>query len=50
MHIGAKHKYLGMNFEFKTSEDLQVSMVGYLKDVIMGFPELIVEKAATQTV
>ncbi len=46
MHTGMKHEYLGMNFEFKTSGDLQVSMVRYLKDVIMGFPELIVGKAA----
>jgi hypothetical protein len=46
MHTGTQHKYLGINFEFKTSGDLQVSMVAYLKDVIDGFPELIVGKAA----
>jgi hypothetical protein len=47
MHTGAKHKYLGIDFEFKTSGYFQVSMVAYLKVVIMGFPELIVGKAAT---
>jgi hypothetical protein len=47
MHTGVNHKYLGIDFEFKTSGDLQVSMVAYLKEVIMGFPELIVGKAAT---
>ncbi len=47
MHAGKKHKYLRMNFEFETNGNLQVSMVGYLKDVIEGFLELIVGKAAT---
>ncbi len=49
MHTGVNHEYLGIDFEFKTSKDLQVSMVAYLKEVIMGFPELIVGKAATPT-
>jgi hypothetical protein len=47
MHTGTKHQYLGINFEFETNRNLQVSMVGYLEDVIEGFPELIVGKAAT---
>jgi hypothetical protein len=47
MHASVNHKYLGIDFEFKTSGDLQVSMVAYLKEVIMGFPEVIVGKAAT---
>jgi hypothetical protein len=46
MRTGANHEYLGIDFEFKTSKDLQVSMVVYLKEVIMGFPELIVGNAA----
>jgi hypothetical protein len=36
MHTGATNKYLGIDFEFKTSGDLQVSMVAYLKYVIRG--------------
>jgi hypothetical protein len=47
MHTGVNHEYLGIEFEFKTSRDLQVSMVAYLKEVIMGFQELIVGIAAT---
>jgi hypothetical protein len=47
MHTGVNHKYLGIDFEFKTSRDLQVSMVAYLKEVIMGFLELMVGKSAT---
>jgi hypothetical protein len=47
MHTGVNHKCLGIDFEFKTSGDFQVSMVAYLKEVIMGFLELIVGKAAT---
>ncbi len=47
MHAGRKHKYLEINLEFKTNQNLQVSMVAYLKDVIEGFPVLIVGKAAT---
>ncbi len=47
MHTGTKHKYLGIDFEFKTNRNLQVTMVGYLKDMIEGFPELIVGKVET---
>jgi hypothetical protein len=35
-HTGVNHKYLGIGFEFKTSGDLQVSMVAYFKQVRMG--------------
>jgi hypothetical protein len=47
MHTNTKHKYLGINFEFETNRNLQVSMVGYLKGMIERFPELIVGKVAT---
>jgi hypothetical protein len=47
MHAGTKHEYLGIYFEFESNRNLQVSMVGYLKDMIEGFLELIVGKAAT---
>jgi hypothetical protein len=47
MHTGTKHKYLGINLEFQPNRNFQVSMVAYLKDVIEGFPKLIVGKAAT---
>jgi hypothetical protein len=49
VHAGTKHEYLGINFEFLTNRNLQVSMVAYLKDVIEGFPELIMGKIAAPT-
>jgi hypothetical protein len=47
MHTGRKHNYLGVDMEFQEDGNLQVSMVKYLTNVIEGFPELIVGKAAT---
>jgi hypothetical protein len=47
MHKGCKHDYLGMDMEFTSKGTLQVSMITYLKNVIMGFPEMITGKVAT---
>ncbi len=47
MHTGRKHDYLGVDMEFKEDGTLDVSMVAYLKNVILDFPELITGKAAT---
>jgi hypothetical protein len=47
MHIGNKHDYLGVDFEFEQEGRLNVSMVNYLKNVIETFPEQIVGRAAT---
>jgi hypothetical protein len=38
---------LGVDMEFKEDGTLDVSMVAYLKNVILDFPELITGKAAT---
>ncbi len=47
MRTGRKHDYLGMDMEFTSKGTLQVSMITYLKNVIMGFPEMITGKVAT---
>ena len=47
MHLGNKHDYLGMDFEFMDDGSLEVSMLQYLDSIIDEFPELITEKAAT---
>ena len=46
MHIGNKHDYLGMDFEFMNNGSLEVSMFKYLDSIIDEFPELITGKAA----
>ena len=47
MHLGNKHDYLGMDFEFMDDGSLEVSMFQYLDIIIDEFPELITGKAAT---
>jgi hypothetical protein len=47
MHTGRKHDYLGVDMEFKEDRTLDVSMVAYLKNVVLDFPELITGKAET---
>ena len=47
MHLGNKHDYLGMDFEFMDSGSLEVSMFQYLDGIIDEFPELITGKAVT---
>jgi hypothetical protein len=47
IHIGQNHNYLGVNMEFKDDGTLDVSMVGYLKNVILHFLEMISRKAST---
>ena len=46
MHLGNKHEYLGMDFEFMNNGSLEVSMFKYLDSIIDEFPELITGKAA----
>ena len=41
MHLGNKHDYLGMDFEFMNNGSLEVSMFKYLDSIIDEFPELI---------
>ena len=47
MHLGNKHDYLGMDFEFMNDGSLEVSMLKYPDSIIYEFPELITGKAAT---
>ena len=47
MHLGNKHDYLGMDFEFMKNGSLEVLMFEYLDSIIDEFPELITGKAAT---
>ncbi len=47
MHTGKKHNYLGVNMEFKDDGTLDMSMVGYLENVISEFLELISREALT---
>ena len=47
MHLGNKHDYLGLDFEFMNNGSLEVSMFKYLDSIIDEFPELITGKAAT---
>ena len=47
MHLGNKHDYLGMDFEFMNNGSLEVSMFKYLDSIIDEFPELITGKAVT---
>ena len=47
MHLGNKHDYLGMDFEFMDNGILEVSMFNYLDSINDEFPELITGKAAT---
>ena len=49
MHLGNKHDYLGMDFEFMDNGSLEVSMFQYLDSIIYEFPEFITGKAATPT-
>jgi hypothetical protein len=44
-----KNNYLGVDMEFKDDGMLDVSMVAYLKNVIVEFPEMISRKVATPT-
>ena len=47
MHIGNKHDYLVMDFEFMNNGSLEVSIFKYLESIIDELPELITGKAAT---
>ena len=47
MHLGNKHDYLVMDFEFMDNRSLEVSMLQYIDGIIDEFPELITGKAAT---
>ncbi len=47
MHTGNKQDYLGVDLEFNDDGTLDMSMVNYLKSVIVEFPEMITRKAAT---
>ena len=47
MHLGNKHDYIGMDFEFMNNGSLKLSMFKYLNSIIDEFPELITGKAAT---
>jgi hypothetical protein len=47
MHKGNKHNYLGVDLEFQQDGRLSVSMVNYLKNIIDGFPDQILGRAAT---
>ena len=47
MHLGNKHDYLGMDFEFMDKGSIEVSMFQYLDSIIDEFPKLIMRKAAT---
>ena len=47
MHLGNKHDYLGMYFEFMNNGSLELSMFKYLDSIIDEFPELITGKSAT---
>ena len=47
MHLGNKHDYLGMDFEFMNNRSLEVSMFKYLDIIIDELLELITGKAAT---
>ena len=38
MHLGNKHDYLGMDFEFMNNGSLEVSMFKYLDSIIDEFP------------
>ena len=47
MHLGNKHDYLGMDFDFMNNGSLEVSMFKYLNSIIDDLPEFITGKAAT---
>ena len=47
MHLGNKHDYLRMDFEFMENGSIEVSMFQYLDGIIDEFPEFIMRKAAT---
>ncbi len=47
MHLGCKHKYLGVDMEFNEDSTLDMSMFKYLQDVIGDFPEVTRGRAAT---
>ena len=47
MHLGNKHDYIRIYFEFMNNGSLEVSMFKYLDRIIDEFPELITGKAAT---
>ncbi len=47
MHMGKKHNYLGVDMEFNKDGTLDVSMITYLKNVIVGFPKEVRGTAAT---
>jgi hypothetical protein len=46
MHTGRKHDYLKVDMEFDEDGTLGVSMIEYLKNVIVGFPKEIRGKAS----
>ena len=47
MHTGCKHDYLGVDTEFRKDGTLGVSMIPYLNNVIVEFPEIISGKSPT---
>jgi hypothetical protein len=47
IHTGQTRNYLGVDMEFKDDRTLGVSMVVYLKNVILEFPEMISSKVVT---
>ena len=47
MHLGNKHDYLRMDFDFMNNGSLEVSILKYLDSSIDELPELITGKAAT---
>ena len=47
MHLGNKHDYIGIYFEFLDNGSLELSMFTYLDSIIDEFPELITGKDAT---
>ena len=42
---GKVHKYLGMTLDFRTSGELRVTMVNYLKGVLEDFPEVVIGRS-----
>ena len=44
---GSKHTYLGMDLDYSEAGKCKITMSGYTKEVIDGFPEVIEGTAAT---
>ena len=47
MHMGKKHDYLGVDFEFRDDGKLDVSMIESVDSIIRDFPEDITSSSAT---